>query len=335
MSTSPLHTPTFSEHLYRALLWLYPAEFRRAYGHEMLQTFRDCQRAERAHGDVWRIARLWGLVLSDLITSACTEHWKASITLLKSLSGLGKETLMTSSLLNLDVALHTDIGQRANNEDNMTSYVPEDTQVMAQKGALFVVADGMGGHDYGEVASALAVNTIRDSYYQDTNTDVAIALRQAVEQANTLIWQRNAALPQDPASEEKKKTPMATTCVAAVLQDDKVYVANAGDSLAYVIREGQVMQIAQNHSWVEQQVQAGLLTREQARTHEKRNIITRCLGAEQTVEVYVASQAVRNGDILVLCTDGLWTLVAEDELRTIVRAICSRRERGTAGKARQ
>ncbi len=317
MTTQPLHSPSSAERLYHALLWLYPAQFRHAYGREMLQIFRDCYREEQGQGD-WGMVRLWGLVLSDLVTSVCVEHWKASITFFKSVLGLEKESLMTNALLNLDVALRTDIGHRPSNEDNMSSYVPEDAQVMAKKGALFVVADGLGGHVQGEVASELAVNTIRDTYYQDTDEDIALSLRKAVEYANALIWQRNSEKFQDATEDQKAQAGMATTCVAAVLQNDRVYVANAGDSLAYVFRGGQVMQIAQNHSWVTEQVQAGLLTKEQARVHEKRNLISRCLGTKAEVDVYVASETVQDGDILLLCTDGLWLLVEEDELRSIV-----------------
>lgn len=317
MTTQPLRASSSAERLYCALLWLYPAQFRRAYGREMVQTFRDCYREEQGQGD-WGVARLWGLVLSDLVTSVCVEHWKASITFCKSILGLEKESIMTNALLNLDVALRTDIGGRLSNEDNMGSYVPEDAQVMAKKGALFVVADGLGGHAQGEVASELAVNTIRDVYYQDTDEDIATSLRRAVENANALIWQKNAEKFQDATEDEKAQGGMGTTCVAVILQDTHVYVANAGDSFAYIMRAEQVMQIAQDHSWVAEQVQAGLLTKEQARSHEKRNVITRCLGTSPDVDVYVAAETVQDGDVLLLCTDGLWSLVEEDELRSIV-----------------
>ncbi len=317
-TTTPLRPVSSSERLYRALLWLYPAQFRRTYGREMELTFRDYYREEQEHGNTSNIARLWSLVLSDLVTSVCVEHWKASITHFRALLGLEKESLMTNTLLNLEVALRTDIGQRPSNEDNMSSCVPEDPQVMAKKGALFVVADGLGGHTQGEVASELAVTTIRDAYYQDTHTDIATTLRVAFEYANSLIWKKNDEKFQDATDEKKEKGGMGTTCVAAVLQDDRIYIANVGDSLAYVIRDEQVLQIAEDHSWVAEQVHAGLLTKEQARSHEKRNIITRCLGTKSDVEVYVTSEAVQNGDVLILCTDGLWSLVEEDELRSIV-----------------
>lgn len=318
MATAPLRSPSLSERLYRELLWLYPANFRRSYGREMVQTFRDCYRLERERGGAWNIARLWSLVLSDLITTVCLEHWKTFITLFKSLTGLEKEFLMANTILNLDVALYTDIGHRASNEDNMISYVPEDPQIMAKKGALFVVADGMGGHSKGDVASEIAVNTIRDAYYRDTNADIATSLRQAVEQANMLIYQKNEEFLRNATSEEKKKLAMGTTCVATVLIDDKVHVANVGDSLVYVIRAGQVSQIAQSHELTTEQLRKGEITEEEAKKKGLTNMITRCLGEKSTVDVYVATETVQDGDTLILCTDGLWTLIEESEMCRIV-----------------
>ncbi|HLG64165.1 MAG TPA: protein phosphatase 2C domain-containing protein [Ktedonosporobacter sp.] len=318
MATAPLRSPSLSERLYRDLLWLYPASFRRSYGCEMVQTFRDCYREERARGGALNIARLWSLVLSDLITTVCIEYWKTFITFFKSLTGLEKEFLMTSTILNLDVAQYTHIGHRASNEDNMTLYIPEDPQIMAKKGALFVVADGMGGHAKGDVASELAVNTIRDTYYQDTNEDILTSLRLAVEHANMLIWQKNEEILRYATSDEQKKMAMGTTCVATVLKNDKAHIANVGDSLVYVIHAGQVSQIAQSHELTTEQLRKGEITEEEAKKRGLTNKITRCLGEKSTVDVYVATETVQDGDTLILCTDGLWTLIEESEMCSIV-----------------
>lgn len=321
MATSPLQGQATSvpECLYRALLLLYPKQFRRIYAQEMMRTFRDCYRAERKESGTWGMTRLWGLVLSDLVVSACVEHYKTSLTFLKSILGLEKELFMANTLLNLDVALRTDIGiTRPTNEDSATSFVPQDPQVMSEKGALFVVADGLGGHTQGDVASELAVNAVQDAYYQSANEDIATALREAVEHANLLIYQKNIETFKDGTPEELLKNGMGTTCVAAVLHDDKVYVANAGDSFAYLIRPSEMKQIAEDHSWIADQVRRGLKTQAEAEAESKRNVIVRCLGGRPSVEVYVGSEPVQDGDILVLCTDGLWSQVSEDELRTIV-----------------
>jgi serine/threonine protein phosphatase PrpC len=305
-----------AESLYRALIFLYPSTFRRSFGQQMVQTFRDCCRSEMEQNRKLGLARLWASILYDLATSACIEHAKSLIAMFRRLTGLEKEYLM-SSLLSLDVASRTDIGlKRSINEDNATSIVPEDPQVMAKKGALFVVADGWGGHTKGDVASEMAVTLIRDTYYQDESDDILVSLKQAVERANEAIYRRNEVM--FPDKEEMEKNGMGTTCVAAVLKENMVYVANAGDSLVYIVRSDQMLQVAEDHSWVADQVRKGEMTRAEAEAQGKGNIIVRCLGFSLDLEVYSGSEQVQNGDVLVLCTDGLHGQVSEDEIRSIV-----------------
>lgn len=300
-----------SDRLYRRFLLVYPAEFRKAYGMEMAQTFRDCCREALLRAGTPGLLRLWADVLYDLAKAAFIEHVRAWIALFKRLSGLEREYTMASPAFQLDVALRTDIGlKRSSNEDNMISVIPEDQQVLTQKGVLFVVADGMGGHAHGEVASELAVNTIRDAYYRQVGDKIAVMLSQAMEEANTAVYRL--------ASQETGEKAMGTTAIAAVLQGDRLYVANVGDSRAYIVRSGQVKQISQDHSWVARQVRIGAMTEEEARTHEKRNVIYRCLGTEDYVEVDLFTEAVQDGDILVLCTDGLTGLVTNAEIGAIV-----------------
>jgi len=216
-----------------------------------------------------------------------------------------------SKQLRLDVAQLTDVGRkRPHNEDNMAYVIPKDEQVMARKGALFIVADGMGGHAAGEVASEIAVDTVSNVYYQDDNDDIATSLVHAIKRANTLIHQR--------AAENMLRSGMGTTCVAAVLRGSTAYIANVGDSRTYLVRRGEVRQISQDHSWVEEQVRAGLLTRDQARSHAQRNVITRCLGTQAEVEVDVFTEQLEEGDCFVLCSDGLSGLVSDDDLRAII-----------------
>jgi serine/threonine protein phosphatase PrpC len=213
--------------------------------------------------------------------------------------------------LRLDVAQLTDVGRRReHNEDNMAFVIPKDPVVMANKGALFIVADGMGGHAAGEVASEIAVDTVSNLYYQDDSDDVAIALQHAIRRANSSIHQR--------AAENMLRTGMGTTCVAAVLRGNMAYIANVGDSRAYLLHGNQVEQVSHDHSWVAEQVRAGLLTEDQARTHAQRNVITRCLGTQAEVDVDIFHEALKEGDSLVLCTDGLSGLVSDEELKHIV-----------------
>ncbi|HYL43369.1 MAG TPA: Stp1/IreP family PP2C-type Ser/Thr phosphatase [Ktedonobacteraceae bacterium] len=213
--------------------------------------------------------------------------------------------------LRLDVAQLTDVGRkREHNEDNMAYVIPKDQQVMAKKGALFIVADGMGGHAAGEVASEIAVDTVSYMYYQDESDDVSISLLHAIKRANALIHQR--------AAENMLRSGMGTTCVAAVLRGNMAYIANVGDSRAYLVRKGQVKQVSQDHSWVAEQVRAGLLTEDQARTHAQRNVITRSLGTQADVEIDVFHEQLEEKDSLVLCSDGLSGLVSDDEIQRIV-----------------
>ncbi|HEV2582060.1 MAG TPA: Stp1/IreP family PP2C-type Ser/Thr phosphatase [Ktedonobacteraceae bacterium] len=216
-----------------------------------------------------------------------------------------------SNQLRLDVAQLTDVGRkREHNEDNMAYVIPKDEQVMATKGALFIVADGMGGHAAGEVASEIAVDTVSNTYYMDDNIDVAAPLLQAIKRANAAIHQR--------AAENMLRSGMGTTCVAAVLRGNVAYIANVGDSRAYLVRQGQVRQISLDHSWVAEQVRANLLTEEQARTHAQRNVITRSLGTQPDVDVDLFREQLQPGDYLVLCSDGLSGLISDEELKRTV-----------------
>ena len=226
-------------------------------------------------------------------------------------STVREKSALATKQLRIDVAQLTDVGRRReHNEDNMAYVIPKDPQVMTKKGALFIVADGMGGHAAGEVASEIAVDTVSNVYYQDDSDDVAVSLLHAIKRANVSIHQR--------AAENMSRIGMGTTCVTAVLRGDMAYIANVGDSRAYIIRSSQVRQVSQDHSWVAEQVRAGILTEDQARTHAQRNVITRCLGTQADVEVDVFAELLQEGDSLVLCTDGLSGLVSDEDLQRIV-----------------
>jgi serine/threonine protein phosphatase PrpC len=206
----------------------------------------------------------------------------------------------------------TDTGRvRPHNEDYVDFYVPPDPQQEARKGAIYLVADGMGGHQAGEVASRGAVETAIERYYADTSSDVGKSLVRAVQAANQQI---HAQAQTDPS-----KSGMGTTLVAAVILGRKVYVANVGDSRAYLINRASIAQITEDHSWVEEQVRAGLLTPEQAKRHPQRNLVTRALGSKPSVDVDLFEGEVSTGDAILLCSDGLTGRVEDHEIATIVR----------------
>lgn len=301
---------------YRSLLLTYPPAFREIFAQEMTQTFRDCCRQAIAERSGHGLAHLWSLTISDLAVTATAERVRTLMTSIKQLLGITSASIIAAEgsmlMFNLTIAQQTDIGRtRQSNEDSMLSYVPEDSQILARKGALFVVSDGLGGHTSGEIASALAAQVIRDQYYQDADEDRAASLQRAIKQANRAIVER--------AAQNEAWSGMGTTVVAAVLCDDTVYAANVGDSRVYIVRGDTIRQITEDHSWVAQQIRAGQMTPEEARDHPKRNVIYRCLGEDKDVEVDLFTEQVQDGDLLVLCTDGLSGQVNDTELLAMVR----------------
>lgn len=167
---------------------------------------------------------------------------------------------------------------------------------------LLVVCDGMGGHAAGEVASALAVEAIIDAF--DPAAPPAEALRAAFVSANARVYAEGQGA-------------MGTTGVAALLVADQLFVANVGDSRAYLVRKEQLTQISRDHSFVSDQIAAGLMTPEEARSSLIRNIITRALGHTAEVEVDVFVEPLQAGDTVVLSTDGMHGLVSDEEIAAI------------------
>jgi serine/threonine protein phosphatase PrpC len=198
------------------------------------------------------------------------------------------------------------------NEDYVAYRVPEDAALLAQRGALFVVADGMGGHAAGEVASKTAVETAIRTYYEDAVPDVEESLRAAVQAANAAVYER--------AQQQRTESRMGTTFVGAVVRGNTLHIANVGDSRAYLIRDGEVEQITEDHSWVQEQVRAGVLSEEERRKHPRRSVITRALGIQPHVEVDIFRRTMEPGDVLVLCSDGLWEQVEDGEIGQTVRS---------------
>jgi serine/threonine protein phosphatase PrpC len=282
----------------------------------MFLAFRDAYRETSCQQGTLGVLRLWSDFFCDFVKTVCIEHARSWIQRgERDFALAGKEQLAMTLQFTLDVAQRTDIGRtRASNEDNLISVVPEDNHLLQAKGALFVVSDGMGGHSHGEVASELAVQKVREYYYQDIQHDIPTALQEAIKQANVPIYQANEA----ERARGGSSFGMGATCVAAVLHDQMLYAANVGDSRVYVLHEGQLRQVTRDHSLVAQLVERGEITPAEARTHEKRNQIYRSLGLPE-VEVDLFTEPVQEGDTLILCTDGLCSVVEDEELRAIVK----------------
>jgi len=213
----------------------------------------------------------------------------------------------------VEVAGLSDVGcQRENNEDSYLYWEPSGDEEFQRKGRLAVIADGMGGHEGGQEASRLAVETVREVYDQAFHDDPQAALVESFAAAHARI--------QDYADRHPAFQGMGTTCTALVLRGRQLYFAHVGDSRLYLVRDGSILRLTRDHSYVGRLVESGIVRAEDAEKHPQRHILTAALGAgrELSVDSAQRSVALLEGDDLLLCTDGLWSVVTEDELETTV-----------------
>jgi serine/threonine protein phosphatase PrpC len=209
--------------------------------------------------------------------------------------------------LRITVGALTDVGQvRDHNEDALRYHQPREREVLAQKGRLYLVADGMGGHVAGEVASQCVVRTVLASYYESHTQAVRQALGEAIQQANADLY--------GDTSGEESRRKMATTLVGAVVLGRQLQVANIGDSRAYLLRGDAIRQLTEDHSFVTELIKRGRISEEEAASHPQRNVVTRALGTKPTVEADFYEETIQPGDTVILCTDGLWGEVSEEEM---------------------
>ena len=231
-----------------------------------------------------------------------------------------------------DIFVHvfgrTDVGRtREHNEDafvvadlttdNATLQPEVRMHRVGSKGSLFMVADGMGGAAAGEIASAMAVdavlNQLRVTWLGDSSSEperFVRAIKIATKTANEQIHAYATAHPE--------YRGMGTTATIAGLLGDTLYLAQVGDSRAYLVRDGVVRQITKDQSLMQKLIEAGELTEEEAEHSERRNIILQALGPEPTIKIDLTHQTVRRGDLLVLCSDGLSGQVSKDEIARVV-----------------
>lgn len=198
-------------------------------------------------------------------------------------------------------AFRTDVGKvRANNQDAL---------IVSEKLRLYGVADGMGGHKGGEVASTSA----RDDLLRELEgkTPSVAALSGAIEEVNRQIYHQQ--------EHDDALTGMGTTLSVLWMSDNFVYIGHVGDSRVYLLRDGEFKQMTLDHSLVEQLVREGVLTEEEAKNHPMRNIITRAIGTDESVEVDVVVEERRKGDLWLACSDGLHGLVDDRQMRDALR----------------
>lgn len=184
---------------------------------------------------------------------------------------------------------------------------------------IYVVADGMGGHNHGEVASQIAVETILSFIQESTDHDgtLPIGYDANLRQASNRL-KRSIHVAHDEVLAAIRKDGsligMGTTVVGAIHDDHIIAIAHVGDSRGYRLREGHLELLTQDHTWVNEQVVAGYLSEEQAKSHPLKNVVTRALGGDNEVVVDVIETAARKGDLLLLCSDGLTTMLSDQEI---------------------
>jgi serine/threonine protein phosphatase PrpC len=215
----------------------------------------------------------------------------------------------------IKIASLTDVGrQRANNEDSYLYWEPDSDEEFRYKGRLAVIADGMGGYEGGQEASRLAVETVRQVYDLASNTGPQQALIAAFYAAHANI--------QRYAMEHIQLQGMGTTCTALSIVGRQLFFAHVGDSRLYLVRADSVSRLTRDHSYVGRLVESGIVRLEDAETHPQRHILTAALGSGREVlpDTPEHPLALQEGDALVLCTDGLWSLVGEQEVARSVRS---------------
>jgi protein phosphatase len=213
----------------------------------------------------------------------------------------------------IEVSSQSDIGcVRLNNEDSFGYWEGENDKEFARKGRLAVVADGMGGYEGGQEASRLAVETMIDVYsgFEGEPKNSLVAALQAAHEGI-----------REYSFEHPELRGMGTTCTAAAIVNSQLFFVHVGDTRLYLIRDGEIIRVTRDHSYVGRLVEAGMISAEQAEVHPQRNILTSAVGTNPDLAMDASEepQALRAGDVLVICSDGLWGLVRDTEILNAVK----------------
>ncbi|MBF8808665.1 MAG: Stp1/IreP family PP2C-type Ser/Thr phosphatase [Enterococcus lacertideformus] len=208
----------------------------------------------------------------------------------------------------MQIEYQSDVGRRRNTNQDYASVFTNQAGIK-----LAVLADGMGGHRAGDIASQMAVTNLGTAWESlDLNNDEKVAqwFIKAIQEENTRIYQCG--------QEQSDYNGMGTTIVAAALSEDQFTIAHVGDSRAYLVREDRIIQLTEDHSLVNELVKSGEISEEMAANHPRKNILTRSVGMPGTVEVDVSTYFWQLKDRLLLCSDGLTNMLSEETIGTII-----------------
>ena len=217
----------------------------------------------------------------------------------------------------METYCQTDVGLKRNSNQD---FVYASDQKVGRLPSLLIVADGMGGHAAGDLASRVCVETAVSSIEGSGQTETIPILAEAVQKANRAVLKK--------AAEKSEYAGMGTTIVAAVIDGNTLYVANVGDSRLYLIDDDRIDQITLDHSLVAEMVRSGRISPEQMRNHPEKNIITRAVCGEENVEVDFFDVGLHKGDVVLLCSDGLTNMVEDEQIFRIVRREKTLRDAG-------
>jgi len=209
---------------------------------------------------------------------------------------------------------------RDNNQDAIQSYEPQDTDTLESHGTLYAVADGMGGYEHGGIASTLALETFFNAFYSGKPQKPQANLKHALHAANTALIREAQSL----------NARMGTTLSALNIFHKECHIAHVGDSRIYQVRGRKAKCLTQDHTAVGELVRLGVLSPDKVRTHERRSILQKCLGMYLFVMPDIQRHPVQEGDYFVLCSDGIWGYVEDDEFGQIVHDLRHPDEIGAA-----
>jgi PPM family protein phosphatase len=228
-----------------------------------------------------------------------------------------EEESRSSSLApgNIKAVVVSDLGNiRTNNEDMGLVFKIADENILKEKGYMLIVADGMGGHQAGEVASSMATDIISHEYFKQSGSGVEKNLAKVLTLANKTIFEK--------ASSSDTHKGMGTTCTVLVVIDETVYYAHVGDSRAYIQKGNSIIQITTDQTYVQELVNNGDITEAEAAVHPKRNVLTNAMGTkpDMRIDTGKCELAFENNNRLLLCSDGLYDYLNASELKEILLA---------------